>query len=173
MRPKTKLNVLWRDARFCSKGLLVLVLTLSVCDAASAAVMDSINADKTADTEGWGVCEVGWVYTPGFSYNLTGVRTKFGSGDSRMVTVEVYDELPSQGGTLLRSATFSPLANTLAGGSFAPLELSAGEDYFIGFRNVLGLNANFTPEPDSVSVSPLYYSKRSFIPVIKPSSART
>ncbi|MHC4153938.1 MAG: DNRLRE domain-containing protein [Planctomycetota bacterium] len=120
--------------------------------------MDSFNADKNPDAEPWGVCEVGWVYTPGSIYNLTGVRTKFGSGDSRVVTVEVYDELPSQGGTLLRSATFSPLANAFAGGSFEPLEVTAGEDYFIGIRNVLGLSANFTPEPDSVSVSPLYYS---------------
>ncbi|MHC4623242.1 MAG: peptidoglycan DD-metalloendopeptidase family protein [Planctomycetota bacterium] len=151
-------NVLSRGASFRSKSVVLLVLTLLVCNAAPAAVMDSINADKNPSNEPWGVPEVGWIYTPGLAYNLTGVGTKFGSGDSRMVTVEVYDEPASQGGTLLRSATFSPLANAFAGGSFEPLEVSTGEDYFIGFRNVLGLNANFTPEPDSVSVSPLYYS---------------
>ncbi len=150
-------GVLSRDARCRSKSLVVLLLTLSVCSAAAADVMDSTNAEKNADTVPWGVSEVGWIYTPGLSYNLTDVRTKFGSSDVRIVTAEVYDELPSLGGTLLRSAAFLPLANAFAGGSFEPLPVSAGEDYFIGFRNVLGLNANFTREPDSVSVSHLYY----------------
>jgi len=157
VKTEKMLNALSGDARFLSRRLVLLILALSVCNAASAAVMDSINADRNPSNEPWGVPEVGWIYTPGFSYNLTGVATKFGSGDPRLVTVEVYDELPSQGGTLLRSALFSPVANAFAGGGFRPLQLSAGEDYFIGFRNVVAVNANFTPEPGSVSVSPLYY----------------
>ncbi|MHC4647979.1 MAG: hypothetical protein ACYTBJ_21170 [Planctomycetota bacterium] len=151
-------DVLSRVARLRSKSLVVLLLTLSVCSAAAAVVMDSINAEKDAETVPWGVSEVGWIYTPSLSYNLTDVRTKFGSGDLRIVTVEVYDELPSLGGTLLRSAAFLPVANVFAGGSFVPLEVNAGEDYFIGFRNVYGLNRNYTPEAGSVSVSSLYYS---------------
>ncbi|MHC4616513.1 MAG: peptidoglycan DD-metalloendopeptidase family protein [Planctomycetota bacterium] len=151
------LDLLLPDARFLSKDLVVYILALWLCNGASAVVMDSINADKSPDTVPWGVPEAGWIYTPGFSYNLTGLGTKFGSGDPRMITVEVYNELPSEGGTLLRSAVFSPVANAFASGGLRPLGLTAGEDYFIGFRNVVGLNANFSPEPDAVSVSPLYY----------------
>jgi len=153
-------DVLSRGTRSWSKRLVVLLLTLSVCNAASAVVVDSFNADKNPDAEPWGVSEVGWIYTPGSSYNLAGVRTKFGSGPgsySRTVTLEVYDELPSQGGTLLRSAAFSPLANAFAGGSFGSLAVTAGEDYFIGFRNVLNLGSNITGDPNSVSVSHLFY----------------
>jgi hypothetical protein len=131
------------------------------CNAASAAVVDSFNADKDPYDNYWGISEAGWIYTPDFSYNLTGVRTKFGGGGSdysRTVTVEVYDEPPSQGGTLLRPAFFTPSANAFAGGSFEPLTVYAGEDYFIGFRNVAGLGVNFTDDTNSVSVSSLYHS---------------
>jgi hypothetical protein len=140
--------------------MALLILAVLLCNAASAAVVDSFNADKNPAAGAWGVSEVGWIYTPGSSYNLTGVRTKFGSGPgsySRTVTLEVYDELPSQGGTLLRSAAFSPLADAFAGGSFGSLAVTAGEDYFIGFRNVNNLGSNFTTDPYSASVSHLFY----------------
>ncbi|MHC4260440.1 MAG: hypothetical protein ACYSTF_08550, partial [Planctomycetota bacterium] len=160
MKTKRDTNVLSRQTRFWSKSAVAAISTLLFCNAASAAVVDSFNADKDPDAESWGVSEVGWIYTPGYSYNLTGVRTKFGSGPgsySRTVTVEVYNELPSQGGTLLRSAAFSPLADAFAGGSFGSLAVTAGEDYFIGFRNVNNLGSNFTTDPGSVSVSHLFY----------------
>lgn len=150
----------WNTKLF-SKSLVVFVLTLSICNAALAVVADSFNADKNPADGGWGIAEVGWIYTPDFSYNLSGIRTKFGSSDSRTVTIEVYDghPHPDQGeeGTLLRSAFFTPSANVFSGGSFQPLAINAGEDYFIGFRNVSGLGSNFTTDPGAVPVSPLYF----------------
>ena len=98
--------------------VVVVICWFEVASPVSAAVIDSVNAGRNADANAWGVPEVGWIYTPSFSYNLTGVGTKFGSGDPRTITVEVYDELPSQGGTLLRSAIFSPVANAFTGGGF-------------------------------------------------------
>ena len=78
-------------------------------------------------------------------------QDQFGAADGRTVTLEIYDELPGEGGTLLRSGTFSAVANQFAG-AFAELTLEAGEDYFIGFRNLAGLGANTTKEAGAVEL---------------------
>jgi hypothetical protein len=74
------------------------------------------------------------------------------------VTVELYDELPSAGGVLLRSAVFTSEANMFSGGSFAPLSLVANEDYFVGFRNVANLGPNITRDSGAILLSRLYFS---------------
>ncbi|UCC21801.1 MAG: PEP-CTERM sorting domain-containing protein [Planctomycetota bacterium] len=105
--------------------------------------MDSINTDQPAAGSDWSpVSEVGWVYSPDFSYTLTGIQTRFGDTGApptgaAEITVEVYYGLPGAG-TLLRSANFyfSGWPGFFIGGSFEPLQIVAGEDYFIGFRNI-------------------------------------
>jgi hypothetical protein len=58
------------------------------------------------------------------------------------ITLEVYHGLPGVG-TLLRSANFnSGLPGVFIGGAFEALEIVAGEDYFVGFRNISGLPLN-------------------------------
>src|SRR5690606_16131821 len=79
-------------------------------------VADSFNESATPHSTTWVATEVGWFYTPEFSYDLAGITTKFGSADSRIVTVEIYDAFPGSVGTLLRSADFSPLSTAFAGG---------------------------------------------------------
>ncbi len=111
-------------------------------------VADSINGGATPSVplgfpQTWNVGEVGWFYTPTFSYDLTGIATKFGSANAQIVTAEIYSAHPSIG-TLLRSADFSPIANAFAGGQFAALRLVANETYFFGFRNVRSLGVNVT-----------------------------
>ena len=101
--------------------------------------------------------EHGWIYTPTAAFDLIGIKTKFGAADGRTVTLEIYDELPGEGGTLLRSGTFSAVANQFAGAFFAELALEAGEDYFIGFRNLAGLGANTTKEAGAVEL-PAFFS---------------
>jgi hypothetical protein len=124
-------------------------LALSLAGAGQAragfVVADSINQNASpAAGYTWGATEVGWYYTPASSYDLVGVQTRFGSADSRTVTVEVYDAYPGDGGVLLRSADFTPAADAFAGGVFAPLGLVAGHTYFVGFRNVGDLAVNVT-----------------------------
>src|SRR5687768_7840620 len=98
----------------------------------SIVVADSINETRSPGTALFGVPEIGWLYTPSLSYDLIGIETKFSSADSRTVTIEVYDEHPFfGGGTLLRSVSFTPASNAFAGGQFASLPLTSGEDYFI------------------------------------------
>ena len=125
-------------------------------------LVDSVNqVGFPSPLSRWRAAEVGWEYTPTFSYTLTGVSTEFSYipyGDKRTVTVEVYDGLPSNGGRLLRSADFTPLAQTFSGAFFRPINFRAGHTYFIGFRNVAYLGINVTANPEAIALAPLYYS---------------
>lgn len=133
--------------------LTFLALAALHCGHATAMIIDEINPDGLpvqVGDGGWNVENIGWFYTPTFSYVLQGVNTLFGpdvrGALPRTVTLEVFD---TRGGTLLRTADFSAAANTFSGATFADLFLTANEDYFIGFRNVTDLQANvsFTGSP--------------------------
>ena len=141
---------------------LVAVLIASAGQVQAAViVVDSINESASPAPYLWSAPEVGWFYTPTFSYDLAGVRTKFGNSvDSRTVTVEVYNAHPESGGTLLRSADFAPLSNAFAGGEFAPLSLVAKTTYFFGFRNVGGsiLNINSTEDFGATNLGVIRFS---------------
>jgi hypothetical protein len=140
----------------------VMLLCAFAFSAFADALIDSINQDGfPSPLSRWMAAEIGWKYTPTVNYALTGVFTEFSAipyGDNRTVTVEVYDGLPSDGGRLLRSADFTPLAETYSGASFLPLNLLAGHAYFIGFRNVAHLGINVTANPEATVLYPLYYS---------------
>ena len=150
---------------------------------ASAANADTIADSVNLGASGWsgaywGSSEVGWLYTPSSSFNLSGIETKFSipsntSIEDRTVTVVLYaGSTPHNGGTFLGSFTFnSALAdnNTLGGGTFAtPISLSAGSTYFVGFENVgpaadttgpnhNDLGVNFTADSGATFLSYLYY----------------
>ena len=138
--------------RYLQRGSLAVlfVLAFAVGLSGSTIISDSFNASANPPPNTiWGPSEVGWLYTPSFGYDLVGVETKFGDTnpffpDTRIVRVEVYDEHPLFGGTLLRFADFSTLEFEFYGGIFFPLTLVGGEDYFIGFRNTTGLGTNIT-----------------------------
>jgi sugar lactone lactonase YvrE len=115
---------------------------------------ESVNAGAAPSFLIWAtvVTDVGWFYTPGQSYNLTGVRTAFlpiqasDTGD-RVVTLEFLTAPRADGGTLLGTATFnSAIARGVLGGAdFASsIPVTAGTRYFVGFRNVQGLGINVT-----------------------------
>ncbi|NVM56921.1 MAG: hypothetical protein HWN51_02210, partial [Desulfobacterales bacterium] len=127
--------------------------------AGDSCIIDSVNADEIQVPNAfWSASELGWLYTPGFSYILTGVLTNLGNshidGTSPLVTLEVYDGLPVEDANLLRSAQFRPADRSWVGGHFDPLVLTAGEHYFIGFRNVKDLWASHSY--DGVPL-PIYY----------------
>jgi hypothetical protein len=142
-------------------------------------IADSVNLGDNGDSGAyWGSSDVGWLYTPGSSFNLSGIETKFSipngtSIEDRTVTVVLYaGGTPAGGGTFLGSFNFdSALAdnNTLGGGTFAtPISLSAGSEYFVGFENVGpaadssgpnsdDLGVNFTADSGATFLSNLYY----------------
>jgi hypothetical protein len=146
---------------------------------AGTIIADSVNLGANGDSGAyWGSSEVGWLYTPSSSFNLSGIETKFSipnntSIEDRTVTVVLYaGSTPHNGGTFLGSFNFnSALAdnNTLGGGTFAtPISLSAGSTYFVGFENVgpaadstgpnnNDLGVNFTADSGATFLSNLYY----------------
>jgi hypothetical protein len=143
-------------------GTIVGTTYLAIAPSAkAAAIVDSVNADKSPTLDLYKIAsEVGWFYTPTFSYTLNGINTKFSSSGTAIeptVTVEVYDGDPFFGAPLLRSADFTGLANVFSGGTFADLNLLAGKEYFIGFRNVKGLGYNFTGDPGATSLFQFVY----------------
>lgn len=91
---------------------------------------------------------IGWYYTPVMNYTLTGIYTKFGpvlnATEVNSITVQIQSDRPANGGTILREATFeAPQApGGIYGGSFAPIELVAGETYFVDFLDVRGMGVN-------------------------------
>jgi hypothetical protein len=137
--------------------LVAALLCVFAFSAFADELVDAVNQNGYPEVNMWYADDVGWEYTPTISYTLTGVSTKFGYVDNRTVTVEVYDGLPSNGRTLLRSAGFTPASLTYSGASFAPINLVAGHTYFIGFRNVSGLDVNVSYNPNLTDF-PLYYS---------------
>jgi hypothetical protein len=123
---------------FVVSAVIIAMLAISP---APAVIIDSINADKTpSGVQLWEMGEIGWLYTPQFSYTLTGIQSLFGGGGGPAyplgtVTLEIYDGFPIDDSALLRSATFAVENGIPGGGTFAPLEISAGSDYFVGFRS--------------------------------------
>jgi len=142
------------------------VAGLALCGTirASNIVADSVNASLAADNGAyWGSYDVGWLYTPASSYDLSGINTKFSIPNGttiqdRTVTAVLYQgNTPANGGTLLGSFQFnSSLADnqTLGGGTFsAPIPLSAGQQYFVGFMNVGEIPASSPPNTNAVGVN--------------------
>ncbi|MEA2711079.1 MAG: hypothetical protein QOF78_3680 [Phycisphaerales bacterium] len=121
-------------------------------------VHESINEFLAPDAVVWNFSDVGWFYTPQSTFTLTGVSTNFSITDGRSVSVEIYDQFPAAGGTRLRNASFFPSANVFSGGSFSPLTFTAGEEYFLGFRNVKNLGTNVTSQPGAASLGTAYVS---------------
>jgi hypothetical protein len=128
---------------------------------AAAQVQIDINTTKANQNTFWtGQSSVGWYYTPSSSFFLTAISTRFGSGTNRTVTAELWSNRPAVGGTLLASGTFqsNTAQGVLGGGSFAPVLLQAGVQYFIGFRNVQGLGRNLTLDPTATHLGVRYTS---------------
>jgi hypothetical protein len=139
--------------------VLISVMFLFLIGSASAAIIDTVNADKNPATGTvWGARDVGWKYTPSFSYTITGVETKFGYADGRTVTLEIYSDVPNNGGSLLQTANFTPVSGVFTGVSFTGLLLTGGSSYFIGFRNVYDLGVNVTNDLGAVSLGQIYLS---------------
>jgi hypothetical protein len=144
----------------CVRPLAFIVAVWALCPVDSrAAAIESVNAGSSPNPSGtWSATDIGWLYTPALTYSLTGIETKFRATDQRTVTLEIYSGAPPQGGILLRSVNFMPAAGLFAGASFDPLPVNAGQQFFIGFRNVAGLGVNTTTADQGLqSLGPDYY----------------
>jgi hypothetical protein len=60
---------------------------------------------------------------------------------------------------LLGSASYVPASNVFSGATFAsPIHIDAGQDYFVGFRNISGLGSNITFDAGKTDLGPAYIS---------------
>jgi hypothetical protein len=132
------------------RGLFWLALALATgASPGNAAIIVSINGmDNPVLSASWNVPEVGWLFTPTFSFTISSIGTKFGSSDGRIVNAEIFSCAPG-GLVLLGAGPLIPVAGAFASTtSFPIVNLVAGATYFIAFQNVEGLLVNFTSDVD-------------------------
>jgi hypothetical protein len=143
-----------------SVAVVLLVCGLLVAPSTRADMLvQSFNVDKDPSTDTFYASEAGWLYTSSESYDLTRIATRFASTDGRVVTVELYDGLPSSGANLLASTDFIPFPDVFSSASFfTPIHVDAGHSYFVGFRNISGLGSNITFDAAKTDVGPAYIS---------------
>lgn len=136
-------------------ALLVVCIAMPTTGYADS-VAESVNGSASPAPffyYGSSLVNIGWVYTPGSSYLLSGVQTKFGAcydtncSATMMLVVE-----SSPGGTVLASGSFSPVGGEWSGASFAPIAFVAGTSYFIGFENVTYWGVNLTYDPGATTL---------------------
>ena len=78
------------------RGLFWLAVALATgASSGNAAIIVSINGMDNPDlAASWNVPDVGWLYTPTFSYTISSIGTKFGSSDGRIVNAEIFSGAP-------------------------------------------------------------------------------
>jgi hypothetical protein len=111
-----------------------------------AILRDSINWNLTPGSAYWGDTDTGWMFTPSATYQLSGVATQFGVGCQTTTcpaTATVVIE-SSPGGTVLASASFTPVPGGISVTTFTPITLTAGTPYFVGFEHIQHLSVNAT-----------------------------
>jgi len=137
-------------------ALIVVMMILAVGSARADQTAVSYNTQFTPAFNVYGpasaVTDIGWFWTAPENFSLTEVQTEFNSaatastgGADRDVTISIFNNIPVSGGTLLGSETFnSSVADSMLGGSDlnAPVNIVAGQTYFIGLFNVAGLGVN-------------------------------
>jgi hypothetical protein len=150
---RTKLIVSQRSESFpMNKSILLLgplvagAIALGA-GAANAAVIDNVNGSFLPPflVFGGAIDNIGWDYTPSFSYNLTGISTYFepvGNPAPVTRTVTVVLESTAGGAPIATGAVSVGPSGGAVGVTFSPITLTADQTYFVGFENVLGLGLN-------------------------------
>jgi hypothetical protein len=116
---------------------------ISVAPQVSASpILDAFNPTATGNGGTYNADDIGWFYTPAFSYTLDGIGAKFTTPiDGRMVTALIFSGMPGSL-TELGEGGFTPVANSFADAAITPILLTAGTTYFVALENVAGLGSN-------------------------------
>ncbi|MCA0455174.1 MAG: Ig domain-containing protein [Chloroflexi bacterium] len=157
-------HTVWKKSlTFISLTLLTLFFVVPISRIEAATPVEGFNeglsvANPTNDPSQ--SLDLGWVYTASSSYLLTRIEGKFNAANGVAITVEFYDGLPSLGGNLLASGSFTQTAAAPAGTVWegadlnTPVSVVSGNTYFVGFKNVFS-----PPTTDAAGTAPvLYYS---------------
>lgn len=130
---------------------------------AQATVIEAVNGDAApAAPFVLFTYDLGWLYTPAGSFGMNAIETRFGISPradyNRTVILSIYDRLPSDGGTLLRTASFTPAPDAFVTVTFADLQVIGGTPFFVGFSNVNALGGNITSALNATSLGSAYTS---------------
>jgi hypothetical protein len=143
-----------RRLRRCASTIAVgIVVAGVVVGTAQGAIVESINPLAIPATPEVPVFysifdNAGWYYTPSTSYALTGIYSNFGPNPSasgtNQITVQVQTDRPVKGGLVLAEATFDGenAVGGMLGASFDPIEVIAGETYFVNYLHLSGMGVN-------------------------------
>ena len=141
-----------------------LILILMICAAAATnvfadIVIDSINPTLTPAAGYWSANYVAWEYSPGITYTLTDVESKFSSdGNSGTLGVAIYSEFASGPTGLLGSSTmFANNSDDWSTSYFSPISLTAGHTYYIVFSGTSGVGVNVNGTGPG-TLTPYYFS---------------
>jgi hypothetical protein len=126
-------------------ALTLLLVTIPANHIQAGAVVDGINMGQDVAAQYTDVnntTDAGWPYTAAATYTLGRIEAKFAAGNGVAITIEFYDGIPSLGGTLLASGTFTPTAPAPAGTQWEGVDLDntvsvvSGTNYFVGIKNL-------------------------------------
>lgn len=107
--------------------------------------VDSVNSGATVNTlfDSHGFARIGWEYTPGEDFLMTGLGTVF-TQNAGTLAVHVYDAPPVWNGStyvpvgpVLSTMNLTPVAETAISGTFhTEVPMMAGHTYFIAFEGL-------------------------------------
>jgi hypothetical protein len=126
----------------------ILIWTATAGSAYGDPIIDNINGGATVEPfviNASVLTDLGWVYSPTESYQLSGISSDFSTGEvgSQTVTLSLYSGIPNTGtATLLGSGTFASGAGLLGVTFGTDISIVAGETYFVGLSNTAGIGVN-------------------------------
>ncbi len=142
---------------FMFAGAAILAWTALAGSASADAIIDNINGSLTPypDTVN-ALSDIGWVYSPTESYQLSGIYSDFSTGEtgSQTVTLSFYSGIPDSGSaTLLGSGMFTSGAGLLGVTFATDIPVVAGDTYFVGLSNTSGIGVDMADAAFLVSSS--------------------
>lgn len=141
-----------RPRRLLAHAAIGALLAVAGAPRAALAQTDiNVNVGLTPTPLLFGLKGIAWQLTPMSTTTVGGIRTWFSDaagGADRTVTFEIRDGA-NVNGPALRSVSFnSAVARTgLGGGSFNPIDLNAGANYWLVFLGIQGLGRNVQETP--------------------------
>ena len=133
----------------------ILACTAFMGSASANPTFDSINGGATVfpNLVIGGLNDLGWVYSPTVSYQLSGITSDFSTGEtgSQTVTLSFWLGLPNAGGTELASGTFTSGAGILGVTFGSNIAITAGDEYFVGLSNTNGIGVDMVQSAFSVT----------------------
>jgi PEP-CTERM motif len=133
--------------KYCMPAAVaILIWTAFAASAYADPVIDNINGSLTPFPNTTNaLSDLGWVYSPTESYMLSGISSDFSTGEtgSQTVTLSLYSGIPNSGSaTLLGSGTFASGAGLLGVTFGTDIPITAGDTYFVGLSDTLGIGVD-------------------------------